>query len=181
MSHEDEIAAVLRPSTAPAAGAAPPTASRSPLTPGIVTAVSGTPPTQVFSVTIRGATTAATGIPTLVGVKVNDKVWLLPIGAIDGPGWLIIGVQGGLPILKSGSLVGTTNSGGDLAVSFPTAFPAAYESIVVSNGDANVSTLLVFSIFSASTAGFSVNTRISNTGAVLASTSIRLNWMATGH
>lgn len=83
--------------------------------------------------------------------------------------------------VQVGSLVAATNASGDLAVTFPVAFPTGYDSVVVSNGDANISVLLVFSLFSVSATGFSVNTRVSTTGAVFASTTIRLNWIAFGH
>jgi microcystin-dependent protein len=107
MSHEEEIAAAVRPSATPAAGAPPPVPAKSPLTPGIVTAISGTWPNQLFSVTIGGAATASTNrraLSSYVSGVVGDVVWLLPVGTIDGPDWLIIGAIQASPAAGPGDI-----------------------------------------------------------------------------
>jgi hypothetical protein len=84
--------------------------------------------------------------------------------------------------IQAGSFVGTTNASGDLGpITFPVAFPTAYDTIVVCNGDATVSTTLIVSVFSPSATGFTVNVRTAPTGNPFALTAMRLNWFALGH
>jgi hypothetical protein len=89
-------------------------------------------------------------------------------------------VAGGT-LIQADSFVGTTSAGGDLTVNFASPFPTSCDAVIVCNGDATVNSLLIFSTFSRATTGFSVTTRVSNTGAVFGNTLVRMDWIAFGH
>ncbi|MGO4583650.1 hypothetical protein AB4Z38_07145 [Arthrobacter sp. 2RAF6] len=84
---------------------------------------------------------------------------------------------------QGGTTVGTTDAAGNVAVSFPVAFPNGLESAVVCNGDSTTGNLLM-SVSGSLTSTLStlfVNVRIANTGAFPATSSaVRINWSARG-
>lgn len=105
------------------------------------------------------------------------------MGATSGTGWMRL-PNGRL--LQHASSIGTTDSGGNLGISFPTSFASGTSyNVVAWSGDSGVLSgkLLLSQLRSApwpQAAGFAVNARQSNDGAPVVSGGIRVDWIAIG-
>lgn len=105
------------------------------------------------------------------------------MGATSGTGWMKL-PNGRL--MQWGSSTGTTDSGGNLGLSFPTAFSSGSSyNVVAWSGDSAVASgnLLLTQLRSSpwpQATGFAVSARTGNTGAAFASSAIRVDWIAIG-
>ncbi len=115
--------------------------------------------------------------------KVNlttDVSGVLPLANGGGTG-TSASIVVGTTRIQWGSTVTSTNVSGQQAVNFPTAFSGTPYTVVVCNGESLGGNLVVSNVQSllASTA-FAFEVRVGNTGAILASTPVRINWYAVG-
>lgn len=128
-------------------------------------------------VSLEGVT-AATG----VDVDALQLDIVARLGAVDGS---IPGIDGTVngsttqTYLQAGSKVGTTSGGGELTVSFGTAFPNGVLSVVVCNGDIAAAAFSV-AVVSADDGGFTVRCDSDLVGTPLASTVVRVNYWCIG-
>ncbi|WP_425639918.1 fusion protein [Agrobacterium radiobacter] len=113
----------------------------------------------------------------------NGAAMFTTMGATSGTGWMKL-PNGRL--FQHASSIGTTDSGGNLGISFPTAFASGTSyNVVAWSGDSGVLSgkLLLSQLRSApwpQAAGFAVNARQSNDGAPVVSGGIRVDWIAIG-
>jgi hypothetical protein len=86
------------------------------------------------------------------------------------------------PWLQSGTTVVTTDASGNAGIAYPVAFSGGVVSAVVCNGDSNTGnlTMSLAGAFTQTLSTLYVNVKVANTGAVVASSSVRINWIATG-
>lgn len=82
-------------------------------------------------------------------------------------------------IVQAGSTVGTTSLGGDLTITFPSAFPTGLLSCMLVNGDP-VAVGDFLPQLRSSTLSSVVARVVNMAGAVVASTSVRIDWIAIG-
>ncbi len=113
----------------------------------------------------------------------NGAAMFTTMGATSGTGWMKL-PNGRL--MQWGTSTGTTDSGGNLGISFPTSFSSGSSyNVVVWSGDSAVASgnLVLAQLRSApwpQAAGFAVSARTGNTGAAFASAAIRVDWIAIG-
>lgn len=86
------------------------------------------------------------------------------------------------PYTQGGTLVATTDAAGNVAISYPTAFPNGVITAVVCNGDSNTGNIImaISGAFTQNLTTLYVNAKVANTGAVVGSATVRINWTATG-
>ena len=86
------------------------------------------------------------------------------------------------PWWQGGTFVGTTDSSGNIGINYPVAFPAGVVTAVMMNGDSATGNLImsISGDFTQSLAILYVKVRTANTGAIVPSASVRINWMALG-
>ncbi|UXS49269.1 hypothetical protein [Agrobacterium tumefaciens] len=105
------------------------------------------------------------------------------MGATSGTGWMKL-PNGRL--MQWGTSTGTTDSGGNLGINFPTSFSSGSSyNVVAWSGDSAVASgnLLLTQLRSSpwpQATGFAVSARTGNTGAAFASAAIRVDWIAMG-
>jgi hypothetical protein len=105
------------------------------------------------------------------------------MGATSGTGWMKL-PNGRL--MQWGTSTGTTDSGGNLGINFPTSFSSGSSyNVVAWSGDSAVASgnLLLTQLRSSpwpQATGFAVSARTGNTGAAFASSAIRVDWIAMG-
>ncbi len=113
----------------------------------------------------------------------NGAAMFTTMGATSGTGWMKL-PNGRL--MQWGSSTGTTDSGGNLGISFPTSFSSGSSyNVVAWSGDSGVASgnLVLTQLRSApwpQATGFAVSARTGNTGAAFASSAIRVDWIAIG-
>lgn len=86
------------------------------------------------------------------------------------------------PYTQAGTVVATTDAAGNVAIAYPSAFPNGVISATVCNGDSNTGNLLmaIAGAFTQNLTTLYVNAKVANTGAVVGSSTVRINWTATG-
>jgi hypothetical protein len=133
---------------------------------------------------LRNSTrTAQDAIARTILDDANGAAMFTTMGATSGTGWMKL-PNGRL--FQHASSIGTTDSGGNLGISFPTAFASGTSyNVVAWSGDSGVLSgkLLLSQLRSApwpQAAGFAVNARQSNDGAPVVSGGIRVDWIAIG-
>ncbi|MEW9523849.1 hypothetical protein MRBLRH8O_001663 [Agrobacterium radiobacter] len=105
------------------------------------------------------------------------------MGATSGTGWMKL-PNGRL--MQWGTSTGTTDSGGNLGINFPTSFSSGSSyNVVAWSGDSAVASgnLLLTQLRSSpwpQATGFAVSARTGSTGAAFASAAIRVDWIAMG-
>ncbi|OVE92220.1 fusion protein [Agrobacterium tumefaciens] len=113
----------------------------------------------------------------------NGAAMFATMGATSGTGWMKL-PNGRL--MQWGTSTGTTDSGGNLGISFPTSFSSGSSyNVVAWSGDSAVASgnLVLSQLRSApwpQATGFAVSVRTGNTGAAFASSAIRVDWIAIG-
>lgn len=90
--------------------------------------------------------------------------------------------DGVTPIIQAASTVGTTDAGGGLTIAFPTPFPNGLIAVVGINGDHTATPNMKPEVYGPGTTPSQVNFTImvANTGAVIASSAVRVDWIAVG-
>lgn len=86
-------------------------------------------------------------------------------------------------MMQWGTSVVTTDAGGNVAFPFPTPFASAFAGMVMTNGDATTAgNVLIYSVNMSGTnlSQVFMHVGISNTGAVFANSTTRVNWIAFG-
>jgi len=85
-------------------------------------------------------------------------------------------------LIQADSVTLTTNGSGDVTVSFPTAFPNSFLGVVISNGDRGTGSLVMdlWPGGSNTLSSFAVRVFVSNTGATLNNTPVRVQYIAIG-
>lgn len=83
---------------------------------------------------------------------------------------------------QGGTVVATTDAAGNVAIAYPVAFANGVESAIVCNGDSNTGNLImaISGAFTQNLTTLYVNVKVANTGAVVGSASVRINWVAWG-
>lgn len=83
---------------------------------------------------------------------------------------------------QGGTVVQTTDAAGNVAIAYPVAFPNGVETAMVVNGDSNTGNLImsISGAFTQNLTTLYVNCKVANTGAVVGSASVRINWVAWG-
>lgn len=109
-------------------------------------------------------------------------VWSIADGAVRAlnanPGYM--NLPGGV-FQQFGSSVVTTNGGGQQAISFATPFTGSPYTVLVSLGDTPGNGRVLYNVQAALTnSSFTIELRDSTTGAIVAGSAIRVNWIAIG-
>lgn len=122
------------------------------------------------NLTVTGSITSTNGpvaSPNGVTAAGGHYVPVIPSG---GNGWTI----------QFGSTVITTNASGAGTISFATAFANALSSVVICEGDWSGSSPVELTVVNAGSNGSGFNFNAYFSGAHLASSSVRVNWVAFG-
>lgn len=109
-------------------------------------------------------------------------VWSIAAGAVralnTNPGYM--NLPGGV-FQQFGSSVVTTNGGGQQAISFATPFTGNPYTVLVSLGDTPGNGRVLYNVQAALTnSSFTIELRDSTTGAIVAGSAVRVNWIAIG-
>ncbi|MEZ2388879.1 hypothetical protein AB6813_04910 [bacterium RCC_150] len=111
------------------------------------------------------------------------KAWgnTVIVGSASG---LLTNLQSGavVPVIQGGTAVASTDAAGNLAIAYPAAFPNGVIASVAMNGDSNTGNLLMAGAgaFTQTVSTLYINVKTANTGAIVASSTVRVNWVALG-
>lgn len=83
-------------------------------------------------------------------------------------------------LLQAGTFVGTTNGSGEFIMNYPSIFPNGLFGVMASIGDSSADVNITVGTRAANTAGTFVTCWHANTGAVVNTASVRINWLAIG-
>lgn len=160
--------------------------STTPTAPRIVLDVSGEPASLPLSTAVQSVGDTryllASAVSAYMLTLLNDPdaaTAFATLGGSSGAGWMRL--PGGL-IIQWGTNVVTTNAGGGAGITLPTGFSSttSYRYISWNGDDASGNIIHAAVPASQGTGSFGVRVKTANTGAVLASANVRIDWIAVG-